>query len=69
MRRHGHDRARAVAHQDVVGHEDRDLAAVDRVDRGNAVQLDAGLVLVQLGALEVGLACRLLAVSADRVDV
>ena len=46
----------AVAHQNIVGNEDRDLLAVYRVNCGNAVQLNAGLVLVQLGTLEVGLA-------------
>ena len=30
---HGHDRARAVAGQDVVGDPDRDALAVDRVER------------------------------------
>ena len=69
MRRNGHDSAGAVAHQNVVGNEDRDLLAVYRVDRGNALQLDAGLVLVQLGALEVGLAGCLLAVGADVCDI
>ena len=33
VRRHGHDRARAVSHQHVVGHPDRDGLTVDRVDR------------------------------------
>ena len=34
--RDGHDRARPVAGQDVVGDEDRDALAVDRVDRVGA---------------------------------
>ena len=67
VRRNGHDRAGAVAHQHVVGNEDRDFLAVDRIDCRNALQLDAGLVLVQLGALEVGLARSFLAVRADVV--
>ena len=33
VRRHGHDRARAVLHQHVVRDPDRDLRAVDRVGR------------------------------------
>ena len=45
--RHRHDRPGAVAHQHVVGDPDRDLLAVDRVDRGRAGE-HAGL----------GLACR-----------
>ena len=39
---HGHDRAGAVVHQHVVGHPDRDLLAVDRVDDVAAGE-DAGL--------------------------
>ena len=50
---HGHDGAGAVAHEDVVGDEHRDLLAVDRVDGVGAGE-DAGLVLVLL-ALELGL--------------
>jgi hypothetical protein len=41
--RDGHDRARAVAGQDVVGDEDRDPLAVDGVDRVGADR-DAGLL-------------------------
>ena len=36
VRRNSHDGAGAVAHQNVVGNEDRDLLAVYRVDCGNA---------------------------------
>ena len=39
----GHDRARAVVHEDVVGDPDRELLAVDGVDRVEAGE-DAGLL-------------------------
>ena len=55
--RHRHDRAGAVAHQDVVGDPDRDLLAVDRIGgvrTGEHAGLLAGLVL----AFEVLLAGR-----------
>ena len=42
--RDGHDRAGAVGADDVVGDEDGDLVAVDRVDRERA-ERDAGLGL------------------------
>ena len=50
---HGHDRARAVAGQDVVGDEDRDALAVDRVD-GLGTQRDPGLVAVGRQPLDLG---------------
>ena len=52
MRRHGHDRARAVAHQDVVGDPDRDALAAHRVD-DDPSRVDAALGLV-LCALLLG---------------
>ena len=55
---HGHDRARAVAGQHVVGDEDRDPLAVDRVDRVGA-ERDAGLLAVGREALDLGPAARL----------
>ena len=54
---HGHDRAGAVAHQHVVGDPDRDRLAVDGIDRVGAGE-HAGLVLGQVGAVEVALAPR-----------
>ena len=32
MRRHGHDRAGAVAGENIIGDPDRDLFPVDRID-------------------------------------
>ena len=45
---HGHDRAGAVTHQHVVGDEDRQLRAVDRVGRERAGEY-AGLVAGRVG--------------------
>ena len=66
---HGHDGAGAVGGQHIVRDEDRHHLAVDRVDGLDAVDADAGLVLVQLGALKVGLAGGLGLVGADLVHV
>ena len=60
---HGHDGARAVAPQDVVGDEDRDLAAVDGVDAEQAGE-DAGLGAFLVGAFGFGLGRGLGAVGA-----
>ena len=54
VRRDGHDRAGAVAHHDVVGDPHGDLLAVDRIG-GEGAGEDAGLVLVHVAALHVGL--------------
>ena len=51
---HGHDRAGAVAHHHVVGDPDGDLLAVDGID-GERAGEDAGLVLVEVSAVHVGL--------------
>ena len=42
MRRHAHDRARAIIHQDVVGDPDRHLLAAERID-GEAMRIHAML--------------------------
>ena len=52
---HGHDGAGAVAHHHVVRDEDGDLLAVHRVDGSEALKLHAGLVLHELGPLELRL--------------
>ena len=67
--RHGHDGAGAVGSQNVVGDEDGDLLVVDRVDAPDAFQLNAGLFLVQLTALEVALAGSLGLISLDGVGI
>ena len=51
---HRHDCPRAVAREHVVGNPDGDALAVDRV-AGMRAGEDAGLLLRQLGAFEVGL--------------
>ena len=49
---HGHDGAGPVAHEDVVGHEDRHLRPVDGVDAEEAGE-DAGLDPALVGAVSV----------------
>ena len=66
---HGHDGAGAVGRQNVVGDEDGDLLVVDRVDAHNAFQLDAGLFLVQLTALEVALAGSLSLIGLNGIRI
>ncbi len=58
VRWHGHDRARAIARQHIVGDPDRDALVVDRIDR-IATGPDAGLFLIGRLALDLGLAARL----------
>ncbi len=50
---HGHDRAGAVAGQDVVGDPDRDALAVDRVD-GIGAEIDAGLLAIGREPVDLG---------------
>ena len=63
VRGHGHDRARAVLHQHVVGHVHRDALAVDRIDHGPP-ERDAGLWLVEVASLLAGLGDRVIDVVA-----
>ena len=64
-----HNGARAVAHHDIVGDENRDLLAVDGVNRGETVELDARLVLDELSPLELGLFTAFGAVFFDLVHI
>jgi len=52
VRGHGHDRAGAVAHDDVVGDPDRNAGAVGGIERVGAGEY-AGFFLGEVGALEV----------------
>ncbi len=61
VRRHGHDRAGAVANEHVIGDPDRNRLSVHRVD-GIAAGEDAGFLLRQIGAVEVAFARGFLAV-------
>ena len=54
--RNAHDDTGAVAHEDVVGDEDWQILVSYGVYGLDAVEPDAGLVLVQLAALKIGLA-------------
>src|SRR5699024_2232352 len=67
--RHSHDGAGAVGGKDIVGNENGNLLAVYRVDTHNALELYAGLFLVQLGTLQVGLGSSLCLVSPDFLRV
>ena len=69
MARDGHDSAGAVACEDVVGQEDGYLLPVHGVYRADALKDNAGLFLVQLRALEIGLARGLTLVGADGVQI
>ena len=60
-----HDRAGAVAHQDVVGDPDRDVLAAEQVVRVGAGE-DAGLFLDRREPLDFALAPRLGDVFLDR---
>ena len=64
-----HDRARAVSHHYIVGDEDRDLLAVDGVDRLESLDLKTGLILDQLRSLKLGLLGALVSVSVDGVHI
>ena len=66
---HAHDDAGAVAHEDVVGDKQGHLLAAGGVDGLNALQADAGLFLVQLTALKVGLVGRLVNIGCHGVPV
>ena len=53
--RHGHDRAGAVAGQDVIGHPDWNRPIIDRVG-GKRAGEDAGLFFGQFGPIEIAFA-------------
>ena len=62
---HGHDGSGAVAHHDIVGNKDGHHLAGQRVHGGQALDLEAGLFLGQLGALEFGFLGAHIAVRFD----
>ena len=66
MRGHRHDRAGAVVGQHVVGSEDRDVFAVDRVD-GHPPQRHSGLGPALGQPLDVGGTTHLVHVLVERV--
>ena len=55
MCRNRHNGTRAVGHQDIVRDKDRNFAAIDRVDRCDAVQADTGLFLRKFCTFKVTL--------------
>ena len=64
--RHGHDRAGAVGRQDVVSHPHRHRLARERMDAVRAGE-DAGLLLGQIGAIEIALSRGGFPVDSDRL--
>ena len=56
MTGHAHDDTGTVAHEDVVGNKHGNGLAIDGVIDLDALETDTGLLLVQLTALEIGLA-------------
>ena len=65
MSRNAHDDTGTVAHEDIVGHEHRQHLMRYGVFSLNAVKTNAGLVLIELTALEVGFSCRFLLIRLD----
>ncbi len=64
LARGGHDRAGAIAHQDVVGDPDRHVFADEGISRISAGE-DAGLFLGGREPFDLGLASRLSDVGLD----
>ncbi len=56
VRRHGHNRARAVAGKHIIGNKDGDMRIIDGVYSLDARKAHACFLLVQLGALKIGFA-------------
>ena len=69
MRRHRHYSARAVAHKHIIGNKNRYFCVVNGIYGVNAVDYYPRFVLLYLGALEIGLFSRRLAVGAHLVYV
>ena len=69
MARNAHDNAGAVAHEDVVGNKHGQRLVRHGVHDLDALETDAGLFLVELAALEVGLVRSLFLISGDGVPV
>ena len=66
--RHGHDRSGAIRGQHIVGHPDRDGCARERMHDARAGK-HARFVAGQVGAVEVALSRRRLAIRADRLTL
>ena len=69
MTGHAHDDAGAVAHEDVVGDKDGQSLVGHGVRRLDALQTHAGLFLVQLAALKVGLVGGLVLIRCHGVPI
>ena len=69
MAGHAHHGAGSVTHQDVVGDKHRNARVVHRVHHTDALQANAGFLLVQFAALEVTLACGFSLVGLNLIPV
>ena len=69
MRRHCHDRSGSVGHQNIIGNPDRNLLAVDRIDRGQTFDLHACLLLGKLCTLKIRFLRSRLAVCHNFIPV
>ena len=69
VRGNGHDGARAVCGEHIVGDKHRDSASVDRIDGLDSLELHARLFLDQLGALKVAFARGRIPVGENLVPV
>ena len=69
MCRYCHDRAGTVTHHYVICDKDRDLLAVDRIDRGQTVDAHARLILYKLRTLKLCFLCTLIAICLNRIKV
>ena len=69
MRRNRHDCTGSVAHEYIVGYPDRYFLTVDRIDCGQTVDCDTGLILCKLGTLEIRLSGSLLTVCKNLIPV
>ena len=69
MRGHRHDRARAVGDKNIIGDKNWNFRIVDRVYRTHALDANAGFILVNLCALEVGFAGRLCLIGPHFIQV
>ena len=69
MRRHCHDRSGSVGHQNIVGNPDRNLLAIDRINRSQTLDLHAGLLLGKLCTLKIRLLGCLVTICRNHIPV
>ena len=69
VRGNGHNRARTVSRENIVGNENRQLIAIDGIYARNAVETDARFLFVKFRALQIALRGGLFLVLAHSVGV